>query len=137
MSIVSQRTKSIENIYLNMPRMLMEETVKERKWIANANRRQLRSGQRADGSRMPDYVPNSRQPMAPGPIQLFDTGLFHEGIEPMFDDKGVELLGLDSKTGLLTGKYGEMILGLTEENISILRDKIRIRINNRIRREIK
>ena len=102
----------------------MEVVLQLRDFIEELNREQLRSGERSDGSMMPPYSPRSKSKNAPGPIQLFDTGLFYSGIETAVDGDGIELIGTDSKTRKLKGKYGEMILGLNDESLIILKKEM-------------
>ena len=118
--VLEDRIKVLESIKTKVTEIAMEEAIKHRKFIQEANRRQLQEGKRADNSSLPNYVQNSKSPSAPGVIKLFDTGDFYQGIEPLFDEEGIEMIGVDSKTGLLTGKYGKLILGLNEKNIAEL-----------------
>lgn len=112
----------------NLNAIIQEVVIKERKFIAELNKDQLRKGEKADGSDMPNYVANSKSPSAPGKIKLFDTGDFYDGITPIVEDDEFDMIGFDDKTNLLTWKYGNEILGLTEESI----DKLRIHLKPKI-----
>lgn len=49
-------------------------------------------------------------------VTLRDTGDFHGSFEVRTNDKGFEIVATDEKTEWLTKKYGNQILGLTDEN---------------------
>ena len=132
-SVIQKKLRRLEKVVAQINLIVRSEVIKEQKLIARMNREQLMSGTKADGSSMPNYVEGSRQPQAPGKIKLFEEGLFHEGIEPLFSDLGVEMVGLDFKTEFLEPKYGN-ILGLTSSNIKKLITIVRPRILARIRR---
>ncbi len=132
MTVIDEAIEKLLKLKIMIGKIIEAEALQHREFISNLNRKQLKDGQKADSSDMPNYVGNSRQPSAPGKITLFDTGDFHEGIEPLIDDIGWEMVGLDEKTTILVSKYGD-ILGLTEESKKLLREKllpgIIIRIN--------
>ena len=105
-----------------LPEIIREELINQREFISDLNRRQLRRGEKGDGTDMPNYVPGSKQPSAPGKITLFETGDFYEGIEPLFDDEGnFENISIDVKTPFLVANFGEEILDLTKESEQELR----------------
>jgi len=131
-SIIKKKALKLERLIARINVIVREEVIKERDLIIKMNREQLRLGKKADGSRMPKYVKNSKQPSAPGPITLFDKGEFHAGIDTLFDDVGIELIGTDVKTPFLL-KYGN-ILGLTTPNIKKLQNTVRPHIMARIRK---
>lgn len=94
--------------------------------IEELNRQQLSRGERSDNSILPNYSPFSVELGKPsGPIQLFDEGDFYEGINANIFDDEIRIEGEDEKTAMLISKYGQMILGLTEENKQILIEAIR------------
>lgn len=127
MNIIEKKIQKLENLKTVLIEIVRREVVSEREWISERIRRQLREGKKGDGSDMPEYVQNSKQPSAPGKINLFDSGEFHAGIEPLFEDDHFKVAGLDSKTDLLVGKYGA-ILHLSQQNIEELRKRIRGRV---------
>lgn len=98
--------------------------------IEALNIEQLQKGQRADGSYLPNYSPVSvlvyGKPA--GHIKLYDQGDFYAGITVTIDDEGIELIGRDIKTEMLVTRYGEGILGLTEESLEILKDRYAIQL---------
>lgn len=113
--------------------ILREEVAKEREFIEQLNREQLKEGKRGDGKDMPDYVPNSKQPSAPGKITLFDIGDFHQGITAIFDNEGGEIYSTDDKGRFLVPKYGEAILKLTNENWKRVLERVQPRVIERLK----
>lgn len=132
MTIITDAITKLKTVISTIDKIVREELVKERKLIAQMNREQLLSGKKASGENMPSYVLNSRSPSSPGLIKLFDEGLFQDGIEPMFDNQGIELVGTERKTGFLIAKYGE-ILGLTDKNIKRLQKVLLPKVITRIK----
>ena len=120
MNPIEIRLKNVESLLIKIPAIVREETIKQSKFISKLNQEQLLDGRKADDSLMPSYVPGSDQPSAPGQITLFASGDFHGGIEPLFEDKGFDMIGLDFKTQFLVAKFGK-ILNLTKESIIKLR----------------
>ena len=84
--------------------------------LVKMNREQLMNGIDADGGDMPNYADSNKKKS--GKINLFDTGDFQRGIEPIFSDDGVDMISADSKAWFLD-PFREVIntLGLTDENI--------------------
>ena len=123
MNPLLEATTKLKRVRKGIIDIIKKEAIKERRFISNLNRDQLLRGEKGDGSAMPNYVDNSRQRSAPGKIKLFDEGDFHSGIEPMFDDEGIEMIGTDDKTPILVGKYG-VILDLTKASEEKLRNKM-------------
>lgn len=115
-----------------IPNIIRDALISEQAFIAQLNRDQLLDGKKADGTNMPDYVQNSKAPSSPGEITLFDTGEFQAGIEPLFGNDELNLLGTDEKTEILVAKYGE-ILGLNEESLNLLIQKVKPIIQTKVR----
>jgi hypothetical protein len=118
-TLILDQAKKLELVIEQIDSIVRKVIIADQKWIAEANRKQLLQGKKATGQDMPEYIPTSSKS---GLIKLFDEGLFHEGIEPLFDDQGIEMVGTDNKTGFLVGRYGE-IMGLTPDNIRILQSR--------------
>lgn len=89
-----------------------------RSQMEDLNIAQLDRGERADGSSLPNYSPNSVAFFGkrPGPMNLHHTGRFWQGITAIVDDDGVEFVGKDIKTAMLQLRYGDDIIGLSEES---------------------
>lgn len=79
---------------------------------------QLSQGKRSDDVFLPDYsnVSVTVYGKPPGPMRLFDQGDFYEGIEARITGDGLELVGTDVKSEMLKLRYGDEIIGLSEEN---------------------
>lgn len=130
-AILRQRDRLIR-IRDGVEEQIRQEAIRFEEFIAELNRDQLRRGMRGDGSSLPDYVPGSRQPQAPGHIQLFDKGFFYAGMAPIFEDEGLVIANTDEKTVFLVKRYGD-ILNLTIES----RNKLRIALLPGVRRRIR
>lgn len=129
MTIITEKKAKLENILKSINNIVRQEAIKERDFISKLNRDQLLKGEKADGD-TPNYVIGSNQPSAPGKITLFEAGDFHEGIEPLFEDKGFEMVDTDFKTPFLVAKFGN-ILGLNKDSIIKLRARLFPRIKVR------
>jgi len=136
MTVILQMANKIQFVIDNIEEIIRQEAIEHREFIKLLNRVQLRAGEKADGSEMPNYVPKSKQPQAPGAIQLFDTGAFQEGIEPLFEKSGLFMVGLEEKTPILVKKYGK-ILGLTEESQQRLVERMTPGLIKRIQKLLK
>ncbi len=132
MNPIRTKLTRLKKTILIISKLLAEIVQEERNFIANLNREQLSKGDKADDSSMPRYVQGSKSPSSPGKITLFDTGEFHASIEPLFDDRQFELLSTDEKAEILVGKYGE-ILGLNEESLNLLAQRIKPKLIGRIK----
>lgn len=89
---------------------------------------QLDRGERADGSLLPNYSPASvfHYGKPAGPMKLFDQGNFWEGITLVVDESGIEMIGRDEKTKMLQIRYGDDIIDMSEESLSILNERYAI-----------
>lgn len=87
---------------------------------------QLQQGKRGDGSTLPNYSPVSVAKFGkpPGPIKLFDTGDFYQGIKVSANGSGLFIDDTDSKTPLLTEKYGDAILYLGDDSLAELKEDV-------------
>lgn len=90
--------------------------------IIDLNLQQLYDGLNADGSPIePEYTPftvaiKRRKGQPSDRVTLRDTGDFWEGIALKVFETEFELIGTDSKTDKLKAKYGDLIIGLSEES---------------------
>lgn len=136
MSVILEAKIKLIRVRRAIYAIIREEAIKNSEFISDLNRSQLEKGERADESVLPNYSPVSVNQFGkpPGSMRLFDTGDFYEGIKPIFDDDGFDLTGLDEKTTMLVERYGEMILGLNDENKQLLANMLVPGIIQRIRR---
>ena len=131
MNPITEVIKEFTDIRRRVLMIIREEAEKESEFIVELNRRQLLEGKRGNGD-MPNYEPDSKQPSAPGPVTLFDEGLFHESLFAVFDEEGFQAASEDDKAVFLISKFGEDILKLNEENVLRLRERIEPRIIARL-----
>ncbi len=85
---------------------------------------QLQRGERGDGTILPNYSPVSVHVYGKpaGPIRLYDTGAFYRGMQLHVTTKDFEIIDSDHKTPMLTERYGDNILQLSETSLAILRE---------------
>lgn len=131
MTIITDQLNKLKTVVKNINKIAREELIKERDFIVQLNRDQLLDGKKADGTSTPDYVDGSLQPFAPGAITLFDEEDFHAGLDTLFEDTAVEVVGTDPKTDMLVAKYGD-ILGLNDKSIILLQRRLQVRLQQRI-----
>lgn len=119
--------------------LLKEIVVKDLELIAIANREQLLEGKTAENKPIqPEYASTiyaaqkqnnpKRSFLTPN---LKDTGKFHESVYAKIEGNIVKIGATDGKTKELQIKYGNEILGLTDENKNdLIREwKIKLRIH--------
>ena len=82
------------------------------------NIEQLQSGERSDGSALPDYSIGSVKVYGKpeGAMTLKDTGAFHKSITLTPGATSATIAATDPKTDMLKDRYGDEIIGLSEEN---------------------
>jgi hypothetical protein len=105
--------------------------------IAEWNRQQLQEGEKADGTGLPDYSRTSVEIYGkePGAIKLFDTGAFYESIEAVIVDDVIAIVSNPIKRDEITGritnlkeKYGNEIIGISDEHMEELRAQVKAKI---------
>jgi hypothetical protein len=118
------RIKEVRQIVTNQRESMQEAIRRNAELIEQFNRGQLLDGKRADGTSMPNYVANSKQPEAPGPIKLKDTGAFQEAFDIEVFSDSFEIDSQDEKSDILKEKYGVEIFGLNQTSRQALRDEL-------------
>lgn len=135
MNPIRRQLQALQALLMSINIVILNEAQEQVRLFSDLNKAQLMRGEMGDGSTMPDYVPDSRQPAAPGKIMLFETGDFYAGIAPVFSEFGFEMIGFDEKTVFLEPRY--MALGLSERSQAELVQKmipaLRLRILEFIR----
>jgi hypothetical protein len=99
-------------------------------FIAELNRNQMqKKGIRGDGTEitplyteLTDFL-KTRKGQRTDHVTLKDTGSFHNSITADIYGNDLILDATDSKTSDLLDKYGDEVLGLTNESIKLLRAK--------------
>lgn len=135
MSRIDEFITRLKALKRDIPKIVKDSLEEEREYISQLNRDQLFEGEKADGTDMPNYSPNSRSRFAPGKIKTLDEGDFYAGIKAEFDAIKLELTGTDYKTADLVTRYG-FILGLTQESISLLQQRVTPIIQRKVREYI-
>jgi len=118
MKILTDLIHKLEDFERSAEQMAVEVINDNAEALEELNINQLQQGEKADGETMPDYSPRSVKEFGKpvGPIKLFDKGDFYEGIQAQADKNKVTLIGRDSKTKMLTIRFGN-ILGVQADNL--------------------
>lgn len=106
-------------------KLLIQSLQENEEFIINLQKDQLLSGKKADGTDMPEYVKDSKQPSAPGKWTFYESGDFYEGIDAIFEKDGFMMDSTDDKTDLMIWMAGEEIFGLQKESLIKLVNKIK------------
>lgn len=115
----SELGKSLGNIKQDVVLRAMINDNKQT--LIDANRRQLREGERKDGTQIGTYLPYTIQKRQERGLQTSYIDLYYEGgfYSRMYvETKGMTFLisSKDWKLDMLEDRYGEMILGISNEN---------------------
>lgn len=113
-------------IKVNILSLIAEVIEENSSLIEDLNISQLEKGQRADGVTLPNYSRTSVMKFGKpaGPIKLFDKGDYYKSITLKVFDKYFESTNTDSKDEELRGRYGDEILGISDDNQQIIIDTI-------------
>jgi len=128
--ILSARLKS-----LDVNRAINDAVKEHNNEISDLNTEQLNKGQKADGGTTGDYASISYKGRL-RPVDLYDTGAFHKSIKANPFGKAFEMKATDEKTEMLQDRYGDDILGLTDENITEAGEIIKETMINNVRRQL-
>lgn len=112
---------------LNLKAAIVQTVNAKREIIADLQATQMSRGERADGSKFPDYSQRSVEEFGkrPGPWTLRDTGEFYRLIQIVkIDSTGWELTSLDDKTKLIKAKVRQRF-GTREDKVFGLNDTTR------------
>ena len=126
MNAISELKARIEAIKKDLVFSLVDAYTEAAPAIEDKVAEQLQRGERADNVVLPNYSLRSVAQFGKpaGPIRLFDTGDFYEGIRAIPEVDGLLIEGFDSKTGLLQDRYGLEIIGLQERSIAELNEEV-------------
>lgn len=115
---------------------ILRELLEERKiQIVDLNTLQLEKGLRADGVDLGVYKQFAYKQRF-RPVDLKDTGDFHKSIQARVNQHSLEMTASDSKTDMLQDKYGDEILGLSDEAKQYIIDDIRQEFITMVRKSI-
>ena len=95
-------------------------------------------GIRSDGSSLPDYSKTSVNVYGKraGHMTLKDTGAFYQSFVVKVDKDGIDIIADTQKEDTDLLKYGKEILGLTEENLGLLREMLVVNYREYLRDKI-
>jgi hypothetical protein len=126
MEVLDELITRLEQYKEQLPELTAEILNDNASLIEDLNISQLQQGMRSDGEVLPDYSPVSvmKYGKPPGPIRLFDTGAFYRAIIAKANPLALEFDNTDSKRGKLTLRFGEEIIGLSDDNIVIVQEEI-------------
>lgn len=103
--------------------------------IADLNTSQLEKGTDSEGNDLGVYKIFSYKNRF-RPVDLRDTGAFHNSINPDVKKDQFQMIATDEKTDMLQDKYGDAILGLNDESKQYIIDDIREELINASRKAI-
>lgn len=112
---------------INLKAAIVETIKAKAEIIADLQATQMSRGERADGTKFPDYSERSIKEFGkpPGPWKLYDTGSFYSLIEIIrYDSRGWTLTSLDDKTDLIKAKVRKR-LGTSQDKVFGLNDTSR------------
>jgi hypothetical protein len=120
---------------------LQEVIIQNNKLIKDLNTEQqlFTEGVNNKGDKLREYTGFTKQIKASkgqpyDRTTLKDTGSFHKKFYIEVDNQGFKLDSADPKRDKLVDKYGEDIFGLTPNNKSILAQRIKLDLINKIKR---
>ena len=103
----------------------------EKEYILILQKQQLAKGEKADGTSTPRYSPKTIKvrevegnPVKGERIALYDTGDFWNKMWVLAVNGELEIYSSDGKTEMLLATYGENVLGLTDDNIEQLFERV-------------
>ena len=103
----------------------------EKEYILILQKQQLAKGEKADGTSTPRYSPKTIRvrevdgnPVKGERIALYDTGDFWNKMWVLAVNGELEIYSSDGKTEMLLATYGENVLGLTDDNIEHLFERV-------------
>ncbi|GGG97315.1 hypothetical protein [Pedobacter zeae] len=115
---------------------ILKESIKQHEAeIADLNTEQMNKGIKGDGTEIGEYA-NIAYKGRLKPVDLYDTGSFHEKVYVELYDNAMEMNSKDSKTEKLIKKYGEGILDLTDENVRNTAEIVKSTMIEKVRQKL-
>jgi hypothetical protein len=126
LTAIENAIDTLKRIREDVPALIEEIIDENKERIADMNRANLDEGRRADGSSLPDYSPVSVSKFGkrPGPMTLEKTGAFKKRIVVKAHRTFAEIIGLDSKTGMLQARHGIDITGVSDDDLEVIKWEI-------------
>ena len=97
---------------------------KNERLITDLNKDQLRKGLRSDNSKVGPAYAIYEYKLRYNPVDLLLHGDFYDSFYIDYDSEGFAIFATDWKTPKLTKKYGDLIFGLTENSLSLMRNDL-------------
>jgi len=142
MSELATRIEDLKKLDSSIDQIVIDLIKDNEKLVIKMNLANLNSGINNKSEKLvPPYRPSTvkrkkRKGQPFNRVTLKDEGDFHEGFFVEYGEDEFSLQGDDPKTRYLIRKYGNDIFGLTEENIDELKNKIRERLTEEIKKRI-
>lgn len=133
MDVFDRKIQPLQDFQDNAPQRILRqvEDVEPQVVAWNADEQLFAAGVRSDGSNItPPYTPftvrlKGFKGQPTDRVTLRDTGDFHDSFRLEFQADEFSIVSGDWKEAKLKAKYGDAILGLTDENVQRLIDTIR------------
>ena len=139
MNVFTEKAVVFKNVIDNFDAIVFDVIVKQENYILDLVRdEQLYQGLKADGSQIrPAYTPTTKAiKRAKGQptdrVTWRDTGKLYKSLQLKTGMNEFEIEALDSKIGKLTRKYGNDVLGLTDDSIAEITNFIRPLVINEL-----
>jgi hypothetical protein len=131
-TLIEQRLERLKQALRAIPAeaILVRITDENKATIEDKNVMQLQAGQDSNGDAITpaysEFTKRYKQSVSQPTdrVTLRDTGAFYQGITVNPMSTGFEIINKDSKWGMLTDKYGEDIIGLSEQSVEQLREEV-------------
>ena len=137
--------EAVDNLLKQLDRLSIDkiviEAAKEKEVeIIAMNTEQLYSGIDGEGNRItPLYAQSTikakrRKNQPTDRVTLKDKGDFYDSFEVIYREQEIELIARDEKRVYLFRRYGEQVVGLTEENINKLSELLAESIKEKLKK---
>ncbi len=115
---------------------ILRELLEDKKiQIVDLNTLQLEKGLRADGKDLGVYKQFAYKQRF-RPVDLKDKEDFYNSIQVKINQRSLEMYATDSKTDMLQDRYGDEIIGLSDEAKQYIIDEIRQEFISMVRKSI-
>ena len=121
---------------LNLERIVIDAALDHEAEITDINRFQLDKGLDSDGRDLGSYAIFAYKNRF-SPVDLKDTGAFRQSFDLKAFGPAFELIATDRKTNDLQERYGEAILGLSDEGKQQAGQIIAFDVRDELRRAIR
>jgi hypothetical protein len=99
MSIIKDLANDLTFIVKNIEDIAIDQYEEKSNEISNLNKEQLLNKKDAQGNPTPNYSPNNKKKR--GKLNFYDKGNFQQGIKPLFEKDGIDVISTDFKNSFL------------------------------------